>query len=748
MRLLLFVCFGLFFFFTPFMRGLFFDKDFYALQIGLYVIFLLTFLFLALKKELPRILYPFVLIVFPIILGFSYFHAATPLGAINEILRWTAYCCYFFLVCYICMERNYKQLVYYIVLITGFTIAVFSLCGYTGMIDFPDIVVADRLAGTLQYPNTFAVLMAALWLFSLNQLSNKDLNKVEFYLLGVVVIPVFVSFLLAESRAALLFIPLVWIIGLFMHSLKKQLVYLIISLVSIMISCILYFISPIKSGWLLGYVAAGVIVFVSSLIAIRKLSNHYMRTALFKKLESSKMSRFGLPIIIAICTCLVILDFVFHGIVYSILPERVQSISLNSDTFTERMVMAKDALRASKDSLLVGFGGQGWSVLFTDYQSLPYQANNIHNGYLEWLINSGVIGLLVFIGIFVFLIIKMMKKRSSKERTPMQMSVFLAVLMIFIHSSVDFNFSFGTVWFVLLTLLALGLPPNESGKNTRTPTILIQLTEGLLISFVLLSLTISYRFFMSNQLFSQTVDPESVNSKQGLLTKSVQYNPYDIEKWNALGMSLLADKDSGSNEAAGKIAQKIVSLEGSNSTATLYAVNLFEKTGMKLSAIRYLNRAIELDKFNILVREKDIQLTTEMALQQLNQREKANSIKLAKVVIAQYDKIELDVKELQRKLPSDRFNGRKFHSSENIKYFTALSYFIMGNYGDVSKLANPLLSTKNNQIKSKAAALVFVANELNNSDNNEIISRKIKNDLEFQSNVKELKELASVGKTN
>jgi tetratricopeptide (TPR) repeat protein len=213
-------------------------------------------------------------------------------------------------------------------------------------------------------------------------------------------------------------------------------------------------------------------------------------------------------------------------------------------------------------------------------------------------------------------------------------------------------------------------------------------------------------------------------------------------------MYLLENNNSQSNEEAAQIARKLTSLEEYNSKAALYAVNLLEKTGRQVNAINYARKAIKLDQFNLLLREKDIQLTTEIALQQLNQNQKDNAIKVAKNVIAQYEEMELDINNLQRRLPGERFNSRKFHTSENIKYFTALSYFIIGNYSDANKLSNKLIDSKNKLLNSKAAALAFVANELNNGIHIEEINEKVVNNSEVQGEIKELKMLASMGNMN
>ena len=167
MRLIVFILLSVLFLFTPFMKGLYFDQDFYSIQLIVIGCFLFVLLYLLLRRERLAITYPLVIVILPLLLFISYFYSATPLGAMNQFLRWAAYCCFFLLVLYVVQEEKYKRYFQYLIHLTGLAISIYSLAGFYGLFDAEGMLVADRLAGVFQYPNTYAVFMGGLVLYSI-----------------------------------------------------------------------------------------------------------------------------------------------------------------------------------------------------------------------------------------------------------------------------------------------------------------------------------------------------------------------------------------------------------------------------------------------------------------------------------------------------------------------------------------------------------------------------------------------------
>lgn len=701
-----FIGMSLIFFITPFMNGLYFNEDFYIVELLLLLFFLITFLFLFLKKEVPLLKQSAVLVLLPIILLISFFKAATPLGGLNEVLRWTSYCCFFYLMCYVTDSVKYKRYTFYLILLTGFAISIHAFTGYSGLVALEGNVIAGRLAGVFQYPNTYAALVGGLWLFSVHQISHKSGHVTELIIIGIPIVPFFLGLLLTESRGVWIILPFVWIVGLLLLKSTQQFYYILNSFISIILSILVYSFSPEGSTMIWLYLGLAAITFLSVLIYSEK---RLKGRSLFKKIHPAI-----LPISFLLFLLAGGLDFYFRGILFRLLPLKIQDRLQSFDTFSERLIMAKDALKASKDSLLLGFGGEGWSVLYTKYQSLPYQTTNLHNGYIEWLINAGILGLLSFLSVFTYLFIALIQ-RNKEDDSRLQYAVFLFLLMIFTHSFIDFNFSYGSIWFFILTIFAIGLPRQpELLPKTGLRFLYKKVIGVIFVLLICFSLVTSYRFHVSNRLFDQAVKDLTVGDKLELVDQALQYNKNDIEKWNTLGLLLLKDNSlsSNNNEYVRKIALKLISLEPTTSRAYLYAIQLLEEAQMLEEAAAAAQAAIEIDSFNPMFRQKNIQLQADMALLYVKTGHRREAEKIATHSIHEFDRFQQDVETINKKIPNERFNSRNFVVTEEVKYLAMISFYINQNFDQVITLAKELSGTKNESLQLRLDALAFVSTDL------------------------------------
>ncbi|MFH7445040.1 hypothetical protein RA265_28330, partial [Pseudomonas syringae pv. tagetis] len=87
-------------------------------------------------------------------------------------------------------------------------------------------ILNGRFAGLLQYPNTFGMVMAIFFFFSLLMVTDKELSRKQLFLHSIFLVAYMVCFIQTFSRGMLLLFPLIWLIGLFMLPIKKQLTYL------------------------------------------------------------------------------------------------------------------------------------------------------------------------------------------------------------------------------------------------------------------------------------------------------------------------------------------------------------------------------------------------------------------------------------------------------------------------------------------------------------------------------------------
>jgi hypothetical protein len=727
-RTFLFYSMSILFLLTPLRKGLYFDGDFYVIELIIASLFVLAVLFMAIQKEsfIPNdTIWLFAL---PILLAVSFFNAESPLSAINQTIRWTTYCCFFYLMYFTVSEQKYRKLLVYLIQISGLFLALFSLAAYKGVIFYQSVAVAGRLGGVLQYPNSFAALLVAMILFSLILLSQEKLNKWESLLYGLPIILYITSLLLTSSRAALLICPFAWLLGLIMLPIKQQ---------------ISFFFYTICSGALAGAITvffgeSTYLVFISlgSAFIFWGIIRLFLKLAESNKIKKFPIRSWFLPIFCSAAIVICVLDLMYwKWMLPNFIQKRFLNVSLANNTFKERLIIAKDALKSSKDFLIFGKGGDGWSVLFTKYQSLPYQTRSLHNGILEWLINTGLLGLVVFLSLFGYYFYSLMKKN---RKDVISVAVFVALIFIFLHSLLDFDFSYGTVWFYVLTLLAIGLPKQEKKEIAKqSKSTINKLAFGGLILFSIGVIIISYRFNISNQLFQQANSQQTIEEKLLWTDQSIQSNQYDIDKWNALG--LLYSQIPGQEAKTASIARKIKQLEPNNSTADLYSIHLLEKTGNYLEADKLADSSVQIDFYNPLLRQESIQLKTTLALMNDKEKNKEKAAYYAKMGVSEYDQFVKDSIDVKHKLPNENFNSRHFQVNADTQFYGALAAYINKSFKEAEELANQSAKSKNQTISLRSLAIVN--NSLEKLHKHAETNKQLVNKKEYKQFAKELENL-------
>ena len=113
-------------------------------------------------------------------------------------------------------------------------------------------------------------------------------------------------------------------------------------------------------------------------------------------------------------------------------------------------------MKVVKDYPVLGAGGGGWASLYEHYQNNPYLSRQVHNFFLQYLIEVGIVGFLVFMGFILFIFYKFSRQYLRRETDDYNNGFFYLIiaLSILVHSLLDFNLSFAFMG--MLVFLALG----------------------------------------------------------------------------------------------------------------------------------------------------------------------------------------------------------------------------------------------------------------------------------------------------
>lgn len=141
------------------------------------------------------------------------------------------------------------------------------------------------------------------------------------------------------------------------------------------------------------------------------------------------------------------------------IAERLTDINLTTENVTSRVRFVKDSMKIIKDYSITGAGGGAWRNLYKQYQTLPYNTTEVHNFYMQYGTEVGIIGLVVLMGLLILLVLSMVKSIRNGSQ---YLYVYFAAMLLLLHSSIDFNLSLPSVAFMLWMLIGI----INSDKNT------------------------------------------------------------------------------------------------------------------------------------------------------------------------------------------------------------------------------------------------------------------------------------------
>lgn len=466
-----------------------------------------------------------------------------------------------------------------------------------------DLFLGGRLNASFQYPNTacayFAMGYIAILIFVL--LEEKSSWRIlgfftSFVLLG--------AFFFTYSRGGYLTFPLSLVFLLFVLQPQNAARLLTYSLVSVVIFSpflskgeeLLFQKNPLFFSHLL--IAGIIFAFSGELI-----------TQLFQKRKVA-IDRKKLAIVISIVIVTLIILFVIatkSDFLPEHLAQRIKDINLRTHSASERFLFYRDALKIFSLRPLNGWGGGAWKTLYFKFQSAPYFTESTHNFYAQILVESGTIGLLLLLGLFIFIFKKVLHSDSESEREQvLQRGILGILLMGLLHSLIDVNFSLGafqlTMWFFAGLAISEKESKREKAKKKRPvhqlKTHIMSTTFFAIASALLLILC-----FMMSQGTNYAIRAEYYLNKErwkeaaSLAEKSLSFNPWSAETHflysNALRSRFLNEKQPFLKTKSFEEAQKAYRLAPQNYKYTQYLGFLYIEMGKFETGISYLEKAIQ-----------------------------------------------------------------------------------------------------------------------------------------------------------
>ncbi|MDW7650629.1 MAG: O-antigen ligase family protein [Bacillota bacterium] len=225
------------------------------------------------------------------------------------------------------------------------------------------------------------------------------------------------------------------------------------------------------------------------------------------------------------------ISFTWYRLMPNTLYNRFFGFSFSGNNVQTRFRYVRDAWKIVKDHPILGLGGHGWKARYFQYQSANYSSTEVHNHFMQVWVETGTIGLLIFLGIWLsFLYTAYNVYRNSKQdKKILAVGVGTAVIAVTAHSFYDFNLSLGAIGIFLWALMGTlrGIEKRQMVEPERHRSmyvnylVVVMATVLLLFSF---SLRLGYKNFVTGTRQLQT---GKLSSGIATLEKAAKFDPFD-----------------------------------------------------------------------------------------------------------------------------------------------------------------------------------------------------------------------------
>lgn len=214
---------------------------------------------------------------------------------------------------------------------------------------------------------------------------------------------------------------------------------------------------------------------------------------------------------------------------YPLLPgfiaNRLQGLFANQNAI-QRTVFFRDGLLLFQRSPIIGLGMGSFENAILGVQSFFYETKYVHNHYIQQLLETGVIGLALFVGTLALCALALWKGRKKEGGSPLLAALAGCLVFMAGHAATEVIFSasvylpiaFGVLALILLACGdALPLPAPWT-KTPKPATILLRSISGLLCIFLVL---------LSGNLAAKSITRGDTSNPFGNLRTAILLDRYE-----------------------------------------------------------------------------------------------------------------------------------------------------------------------------------------------------------------------------
>ncbi|RDV84699.1 O-antigen ligase family protein [Ammonifex thiophilus] len=286
---------------------------------------------------------------------------------------------------------------------------------------------------------------------------------------------------------------------------------------------------------------------------------------------------------------------------------------LHARNAIERFYFYRDALEMMAARPWLGWGGGGWQEAYRHFQHYLYNSTQVHSYYLQVGVETGILGLLVLLAIWVLFLRSAHRLYHAASGPRERLLVWLATvaaLAIGVHAAVDFNLSLSALALLLFSLFGVvtGLElsarqPQEEGRKARrakarlvrpspAPLVLVS-SLALALAALGTSLAVAGNAALAA---TQALQQHNLSEARALALKAQTYNPLNADYRALLVQIYLMEQNP---QAAVKEAQEVVRLSRYSEASYALLANALNQAGRYREAVQAAETAVRMAPFRI-----------------------------------------------------------------------------------------------------------------------------------------------------
>ncbi|WP_433948839.1 O-antigen ligase family protein [Paenibacillus taichungensis] len=561
-------------------------------------------------------------------------------GSLDEMLRWSLLAIFALLTVMLAARANGAkwfacgwQLAGGLLMLSG----VLAACGVLplpyGVMRTADPEISSagaRLGGLLQYPNAYAAVVGMYALERLAAAARAIARPLSAGLLIAAVLPLMpaqAALLLSESRGAWLATGCAAVAAFALQRRGARVPLLLATAAPL--ACAAWLYRQLAAAQLAPAPVPGLLALAGAWAA-----------ALLGTLLLCRLWHSGARARAAALTATVLAGITAATVAVASTADRMAA---GVGTGLSRLQIWRDALKLWTEAAWLGHGGETWRNMFRAIQSSPYVGGEVHNGFLDLALDTGVIGLLLIAGWFFFTLRTMW--RQAPQLLP-------SVIIFGLHGAMDFDWSFTFLWMIFIWLggWALSSPTlQESAADKKRSRFLRPLSPwpqriltGLFVMFWLGgTVWLAGQQVAAEQQYRLAMSKDSGDTeRKALLTAAYKFNPYRPDIAISLSRTLPAKKaesilvqslscspvspqlyrelgrlaaQSGRGESAGNYFEHGLALNRFDASSQSQALYWMEQASRRELAAGYAERGRQTAAAGVKIYERYRQLAEEVA---------------------------------------------------------------------------------------------------------------------------------------